>query len=114
MKNRIRELRENYKISQAELGDIIGVSQQTISRAESGNMASDILCKISDYFQVSTDYLLYRSEFPFSNRLNHENIDPFMNENSIIIANLMCLNEDGLSLAKSLIGDLSKTELLKK
>jgi putative transcriptional regulator len=36
MKNRVRELRGVFELSQAELGDALGVSRQTINSIENG------------------------------------------------------------------------------
>lgn len=60
MYERIRELRRERGISQKELGGVIHVSQQTVSRIENGVYALpvDILIRLSVYFQVSSDYIL--------------------------------------------------------
>lgn len=46
------------------LGEIIGVSESAVSQYENGKRQPDqtILIKIADYFNVSTDYLLGRSD----------------------------------------------------
>ena len=58
--NRIAELRKAINISQAELGKIIGVAQNTICNWENGNREPDqnSLTKLAVFFNVSTDYLL--------------------------------------------------------
>jgi len=50
-------------MSQAELAEKLGISQQTISKYENGTRQPDfnILKFIADFFDVSTDYLLGRS-----------------------------------------------------
>ncbi|MCD8222109.1 MAG: helix-turn-helix transcriptional regulator [Clostridiales bacterium] len=60
MKSNIRKLRKNQNLSQAELGEIIGVSQQIISRMERdrNRIEIDNLLSLADYFGVSTDYIL--------------------------------------------------------
>ncbi|MCD8249559.1 MAG: helix-turn-helix domain-containing protein [Lachnospiraceae bacterium] len=64
MQNRIRELREERGINQDTLAGFVGVSQQKISRVERNteNLGIDLLIEISDYFHVTTDYLLCLSE----------------------------------------------------
>ena len=52
--NRIAELRKKIGLSQSALGEILGVSQQTISKYEK----SDILAKMSRVFKVSIEYIL--------------------------------------------------------
>ena len=60
--NRIAELRKAINISQAKLGKIIGVAQNTICNWENGNREPDqnSLTKLAEFFNVSIDYLLGR------------------------------------------------------
>lgn len=57
---RIQKLRKKKHISQEELAIQMGVSRQSISKWELGDSIPDTehLVKLSDYFDVSTDYLL--------------------------------------------------------
>jgi len=57
-------------MSQLFLGVELGMSQNTISRYESGTREADhrALCAIADYFDVSIDYLLERTDNPKVNR----------------------------------------------
>lgn len=57
---RIKELRIAHKMSQVQLADRLGVSKQSISNWENGNIMPSIemLLKIADLFSVTTDYLL--------------------------------------------------------
>jgi len=63
---RLRQLREKAGISQIELGKIINISNTTLSMYESGNREPDfeILKKLADHFNVTTDYLLGRINHP--------------------------------------------------
>lgn len=67
---RLRQLRENQKLSQAELGEALGMNQNTISRYETGmrEPSNRDLILIADYFGVSVDYLLGRTENPVMNK----------------------------------------------
>lgn len=60
LNSRIKELRNNYNISQVELGKKLGVTKQTISNWENDNIqpSIDMLLKIANFFHVKTDYLL--------------------------------------------------------
>ncbi|MCC4348435.1 helix-turn-helix domain-containing protein [Limosilactobacillus reuteri] len=62
--NTIRELRKEKKMSQSELGKFIGVSQTTVTAWETGRAepSSTFISKLADLFNVSTDYLLGRSD----------------------------------------------------
>lgn len=58
--DRIQQLRKTKGISQEELADHIGVSRQAVSKWESEQSAPDIdkIILLSDFFGVTTDYLL--------------------------------------------------------
>lgn len=59
----IRQLRQARGIRQEELGRQLGVSKQSISNWENGNIMPSIemLMRLADHFSVSTDYLLGRT-----------------------------------------------------
>lgn len=61
---RLKELRLEKKINQAELGEIIGISPSTVGMYEREQRFpdKDILSKIADYFEISVDYLLGRTD----------------------------------------------------
>lgn len=61
---RLKHLREKHGLSQAELADKIGVSRGSISFYENNSRVPDIdvLCSLCDFFSVSSDYLLGRSD----------------------------------------------------
>lgn len=63
---RLRALRERRELTQSELGKVLRVSKQTISNYENGVSAPDqeTLGRLADYFGVSTDYLLGRTDDP--------------------------------------------------
>lgn len=57
MKNRLRELRSIDSISQAEMGDILGVSRQTINSIENGKYdpSLPLAFKVSNYFKLKIE-----------------------------------------------------------
>ena len=59
MKNRIKELRQSKGISQSELAQKVGISNQAISHYETGKRHAKIETwqKLADYFDVSVPYL---------------------------------------------------------
>lgn len=63
---RLKELRVAKGISQLKLAMDLNTSQNTISRYETGDREPGIheLIKIADYFHVSVDYLLERTDNP--------------------------------------------------
>lgn len=58
----LRRLRLENHLSQRQLGDVLGVCNQTVSFWESGSREPDLdmVRKIAEYFDVSCDYLLDR------------------------------------------------------
>lgn len=60
---RLKKLRKEKKITQEELGNKINVTKVSISGYENGirNPDTDTLQKIADFFGVTTDYLLGRT-----------------------------------------------------
>ena len=64
LQENIRELRTRSGISQVEFASAMGVTKQCVSNWENDNVlpSVEMLLRIADYFRVSTDYLLGRSE----------------------------------------------------
>ena len=67
---RLKELRKKKGISQLRLATDLNTTQNTISRYETGEREPGIdeLVKIAEYFNVSVDYLIGRTENPSMNR----------------------------------------------
>ena len=67
---RLKEIRKEKKISQLKLAMDLNMNQNTISRYETGEREPGIneLIKIADYFNVSVDYLLKRTDNPKINK----------------------------------------------
>ena len=61
---RIRELRQEKGIKQREMADILGVKLRSYQNYEGGDRRPDYegLVALADYFDVTTDYLLGRSD----------------------------------------------------
>lgn len=63
---RLRELRKRRGISQVKLAIDLNMNQNSISRYETGEREADYktLIAFADYFHVSLDYLLERTDQP--------------------------------------------------
>lgn len=61
--NRIRDLREDRDLRQADVAQAIGIDQRTLSNYETGktNPDSFAIIKLADFFNVSADYLIGRN-----------------------------------------------------
>lgn len=66
---RLRELRKSRGISQLKLAMDLNTNQNVISRYETGEREPGIteLITLADYFDVSVDYLLERTDNPNMN-----------------------------------------------
>lgn len=64
MKTRLKELRKSKNLTQIALSLNVGCSQNTISRIELERVAPDaeVLQGLANYFNVSIDYLLCRTD----------------------------------------------------
>ena len=62
----LRAIREDRDIKQKDIAKVLNVSQNTYSQYETGVIAltAEILIKLSDYYNVSIDYLLDRTNNP--------------------------------------------------
>ncbi|MBR6108473.1 MAG: helix-turn-helix transcriptional regulator [Clostridia bacterium] len=63
---RLKELRKKRHITQLKLAMDLGLNQNSVSRYETGEHEADYktLIAIADYFNVSIDYLLERTDDP--------------------------------------------------
>ncbi len=61
---RMRNLREDRDLTQAQLGKLLNKSQQGYNHIESGRaeLKIDDLIALCDFYQVSADYLIGRTE----------------------------------------------------
>lgn len=67
---RIRELREDNDFTQSEIGKKINVPQRTYAYYESGErmIPPQVLSALADFYKVSVDYILERTDKPETNR----------------------------------------------
>ena len=61
---RLKELREDLDIRQETLAEFLKIKQNTYSQYENGQrqLPVDVLVKLAEYYNVSTDYILGRSD----------------------------------------------------
>ena len=66
----IRNLRIDRGLTQKQIAEIVNVKQNTYSQYEIGvlNYPIDVLIKLADYYHVSVDYLLGRTNNPEVNK----------------------------------------------
>ena len=67
---RLKEIRRSKRLTQVKVGIDLSMSQNTVSRYENGEREPGILelIKFADYYDVSVDYILERTDRPEVNR----------------------------------------------
>lgn len=110
---RVRKLCEERKMSINDLENALGYSKNTLYRLKTQNPGADKLETIADYFDVSTDYLLGRTDkhekdtpAPFEVWLRHENSDLTDDEKDILEGEM----EDYFKYRKNRILDNRKAD----
>lgn len=69
MKNRFRDLREEMDLNKTAVAKMLGMSQTGYSKYETleNDIPTDILIKLADFYNVSIDYIVYRTNTPKTN-----------------------------------------------
>lgn len=70
MYRRIRDLREDKDLTQTQMGKILSCSQRVYSNYERGDIdiPTTVFIKLADFYDVSVDYLLNRTDNPHTAR----------------------------------------------
>lgn len=70
MKLRLKDIREDRDLTQSDIAKVINCTQVCYSRYETGqrDIPLSTLCKLSEYFCVSTDYILGLTNNPKKNK----------------------------------------------
>jgi len=97
---RIKLLRTEKEVTQKELADFLGLTPKMISFYEKGERfpPHDIISKLSDYFNVTTDYLLCKTD-------KKNTLDETEEEKDIEKAIDELLQQDGLMLCGDELDD---------
>ena len=75
--NRIKQLRNEKNINQDVLAKLLGLEIAGISKLETGRvpLKDEYIVKLAEYFGVSTDYLLGKSDIRNSEEINIDEAD---------------------------------------
>ena len=73
---RLKELREEFSITQAQLAKEIGFAQNTISQWEKGYIepSIEILIILANFFHVTVDYLIAKDDTVITNEKEIETV----------------------------------------
>lgn len=100
--NRLRILRNERNESLEKIAKYLNVTIQTISNYEIGkrDMTPDTIIKLAEYFNVSTDYLLGKSNIRNSQEIELDDID------IAFASGIKGLNKENQEIAKNIIEGL--------
>ena len=67
---RLKDLREDNDMKQVQISELLGIQQTVYSRYERGaqNIPIEHLLFLADYYNVSTDFMLGRTDNPKMNK----------------------------------------------
>lgn len=67
---RLKDLREDKDMKQVQIAELLGIQQTVYSRYERGvqNIPLEHLLFLADYYNVSTDFILGRTDNPRINK----------------------------------------------
>lgn len=104
--NRIKRLREEKNMLQEDLALILEVTQKTISNYENEtrDIPTEYLIKLSNYFNVSIDYILCKTDIRNTSQENNTNDTP---EIRALARGISKLNPEKQDLVKKLIKQMS-------
>lgn len=109
---RIKILREEKELSQLELARKLNISNSTLSQYEAGNRipGDDIKNKIADYFNVSVDFLLGRTDErnPYIRNNTKSPEEKYPEIHDVEDAMKVILEQPGLMLKGEILSDESK------
>ena len=111
----MKELRQDKRLSQKQLAEIIFVTIGTISNYENGHHYPDVekLILLADYFDVTTDYLLGRASCAFSPDVFDEIIAPGKTVGSFI-GDVKSLSLERQQMILMNVNDMKLSMLLKQ
>lgn len=100
---RLKALRVGHNISQKELAEILGVSQQTVASWEVGRTepSNIFLSSLSEIFNVSADYLLGNEE--------KYRTSPLSREQKNLLSDFESLTSDGRNMILGMLNSLKVT-----
>lgn len=84
---KLKFLRKSKNLTQSDMANMLGITRQGYGKYESSDSQPDLdtLEKLASYFDVSTDYLLGRTDSPTSSHIDkdEEEFQAFANDPSL-------------------------------
>ena len=103
---RLKEVRQARKLKQQQVADLLGIPLRTYQNYERGINDPDttILCRLADYYGITTDYLIGYSDIAISG--NHIALT---NDESQIMSSYRKLNDRGKGIARDVVDALAES-----
>ena len=100
--NRLKFLRNEKGDSLAKIANYLGVTLQTVSNYENEkrDMSPDTIIKLAEYFNVTTDYLLGKTDIRNHQTVNIDDIDVAFS------SGIRGLNKENQEIARNIIEGL--------
>jgi len=97
--NRLKQLREEKGLYQGDIAKFLGITTSAVGfyENEKRDMSPETIVKLSDFFNVSTDYLLGKSDIRNSKEVNIEEVD------IAFASGIKALNETNKAIIKSTV-----------
>ena len=84
---KLKFLRKKKNLTQSDMANMLGITRQGYGKYESSDSQPDLVTleKLANFFDVSTDYLLGRSNSPSPSQINRdeEEFQSFINDPSL-------------------------------
>lgn len=105
MVKNLRHLRELFRVSQTQMADLLGISQQSIHKYETSSTEPDIsaLCRLAEFFNTSVDYIVGKA--PYSEIREGGRVDRLTSEDVALV----CQFHDLSARSQLCVQDLMKT-----
>ena len=100
--DRIKELRSEYNLTLDELAEELDISKSTISRYENNIRIpnADFVKKVSDFFNVSSDYILGKTNIKNPHTGNMYEFDSTEEAINFILENNLIIDVEGFDTNK--------------
>lgn len=100
--NRLKQLREEKGLLQSDLARYLNISIPAVGYYENGkrDMSPQTIIKLSDFFEVSTDYLLGKSDIRNPQKIKLDDMD------IAFASGIKGLNKENQEIAKNIIEGL--------
>ena len=112
---RLKELREEKRLNQKELGELVGVAGSTLAGYEAPSKHAepgyDILIKIADVLETSLDYLLGRSDVRGGEVLRDPFADALANDAELLEFWLLLRRNEDLRILCKRVRDLDSESI---